>query len=185
MLYRGKFLFLFGFSNPPLLCLLFYSLCSFGVRVTCLCFGRWQNVKLLTPNNLCLHKCMILPMKMMTIMMPLKKNSQVPTSINVIIYESKPLNGMNAFVNFFHYSICMVVDMFFVIFNVAQGCDQSWTTYQRTHHLPRTSFHAQKRRFVQSIEQDFKMSLLIPCSVKSKRSILKCIFCVQLRFFQT
>jgi hypothetical protein len=62
---------------------------------------------------------MILPMKMMTIMMPLKKNSQVPTSINVIIYESKPLNGMNAFVNFFHYSICMAVDMFFVIFNVA------------------------------------------------------------------
>jgi hypothetical protein len=37
---------------------------------------------------------MILPMKMMTMMIPLKNNSQVPTSINVIIHKSKPLNGV-------------------------------------------------------------------------------------------
>jgi hypothetical protein len=95
-LHRGNFDFYFGLSNPLLLCLSFYSLRSFGVSVTCLWFGRWQKCQfaLQTPSNLCLQKCVILPMKMMTMMIPLKNNSQVPTSINVIIHKSKPLNGV-------------------------------------------------------------------------------------------
>jgi len=59
-----------------------------------------------TPSNLCLHKWMILPMKMMTMMIPLKNNSQVPTSINDIIHESKPLNGE------FNECICKILPLF-------------------------------------------------------------------------
>ncbi len=103
-----NFYFYFGFSSLLLLGLLFYYLSSFGVRVTCLWCGRWQKCQcaLQTARNLCLHKCMILPMKMMTMMIPLKNNSQVPTSINVIIYKSKPLNGV---IQWMHSSIIQFV----------------------------------------------------------------------------
>jgi hypothetical protein len=67
--------FYFYLVSPILLfcvyCFILFALLGLGWHVFALEGGK--NVKLQTPNNLCLHKCMILPMKMMTMMMPLKK----------------------------------------------------------------------------------------------------------------
>jgi hypothetical protein len=179
-LFKFDFFFLVFFLGFTLFVNMEYGWHVFGLKGD-VDFGNNIYPHYKSPSNPCLQKCMILLMEMMTMMIHCK-NSQVPTSINVIVHKWKPLHSV------IQYCICNILPLLslYDFWNVFCWTWCSLGLRSIINKIPRSPPPSPylppwvEKEAMQSIEPDLQMTPINTISFRKERD-----FCMLLRFFKT